>query len=198
MYFVMVMVTKDQMTSIFEQEILTELDSLFNFAYYLTGNESDADDLVQDTMLRAFRAIATYQQGTNARAWLFKIAKNHFINDYRKRTRKPQTVDLEEANSYNLRDMDARASDYPDLRIDLIERQLGDEIKMALEALPVDFRVVLIMADLEDFQYEEIAEILDLKLNTVRSRLRRARAKLADQLETYAESLGYTNYRFSK
>ncbi len=198
MYFVMVMVTKDQMTSIFEREILTELDSLFNFAFYLTGNESDADDLVQDTMLRAFRAISTYQQGTNARAWLFKIAKNHFINDYRKRTRKPQTVDLEEANSYNLRDMDATASDYPDLRIDLIERQLGDEIKTALEALPLDFRVVLIMADLEDFQYEEIAEILDLKLNTVRSRLRRARAKLADKLETYAESLGYTNYRFSK
>ncbi len=194
----MVMAQKDPMTIVFEREILPELGSLFNFAFYLTGNEEDAHDLAQDTMLRAFRAVATYQQGTNARAWLFKIAKNHFINDYRKRTRQPHTVDLEEASSYHLRDMNNVGSDYPDLRQDLFDLQFGDEIMQALDDLPLDFRMVLIMADLEDFQYEEIAQILDLKLNTVRSRLRRARAKLADRLEVYAESLGYINYRFSK
>lgn len=194
----MVMAKKDRRTIVFERELLPELDSLFNFACYLTGNEEDANDLAQDTMLRAFRAIDQYQQGTNPRAWLFKIAKNHFINDYRRKQRLPRQVDLEDANRYNQQQSSHRPSAYADLRQDLLEHQLGDEVVQALESLAIDFRMVLIMADLEDFKYEEIADVLDLNLNTVRSRLRRARARLAEQLETYAESFGYVNYRFSK
>lgn len=180
---------------VMEQEFLPAIDALYNFAFHLTYDEEEANDLVQETFLRALKAIDSYQEGTNAKAWLFKILKNHFINNYRKKMRQPIRVELEDATIYRQGEEGNAYPSYLDLDVQLFEQLLGDEVTFALDQLSEDYRMVVILADVEEFKYEEIAEILSVPIGTVRSRLHRARNMLSQQLEKYAESLGYTNNR---
>ena len=163
---------------------------MYNFAYRLTFDEDDAKDLVQETYLKAFRFIDSFQRGTNAKAWLFRILKNSFINDFRKKSKEPSKVDYQEVETYyNSEDVDASIT--TDLRVEAVQDMIGDEVSNALNSLAVDFRTVIILCDLEGFTYEEMAKILDIPIGTVRSRLHRARNLLKDKLRSYAESMGY-------
>ena len=180
--------------SIFEREFIPQIDALYNFAYHLTYNDEDANDLVQETYLKAYRFIDKYIEGTNAKAWLFKILKNAFINQYRRKTKQPTKVDFEDIISYQDRD-DAAGNSYPDLRQEIFQGMMGDEITIAINSLPVDFRTVILLCDVEGFTYEEISKIVDIPIGTVRSRLHRARNMLKEQLRSYAASLGYKDKR---
>lgn len=178
--------------SIFNQEFMPHINSMYNFAYRLTLDSDDAKDLLQDTYLKAFRFIDSFQQGTNAKAWLFRILKNSFINDYRKKSKEPSKVDYQEVETfYNSEDVDRQIT--PDLRVEALQDMIGDEISIALNSLDVDFRTVIILCDLEGFKYEEMAKILDIPIGTVRSRLHRARNLLKEKLSEYARKMGYKN-----
>ncbi len=177
---------------IFNQEFMPHINSMYNFAYRLTLDVDDAKDLLQDTYLKAFRFIDSFQQGTNAKAWLFRILKNSFINDYRKKSKEPSKVDYQEVETfYNSEDVDRQIT--PDLRVEALQDMIGDEISIALNSLDVDFRTVIILCDLEGFKYEEMAKILDIPIGTVRSRLHRARNLLKEKLSEYAKKMGYKN-----
>lgn len=180
---------------IFEEEFLPQIDALYTFAYHLTYNEEDANDLVQDTYLKAYRFIDKYIEGTNAKAWLFKILKNAFINQYRKKNKLPTKVDLEDIVIYHDEEDSSNYSGYSDLREEMFQHMMGDEVTNAINSLPVDFRLVILLSDIEGFTYEEIAKIIDIPIGTVRSRLHRARNMLKEQLYTYASSLGYQDKR---
>ena len=175
--------SKKEKDKIFEEEFIIHIDALLNFAHYLTGKEADANDLVQETFLKAYRFIESYKVGTNAKAWLFRIQKNVFINDYRKRSKRPRQVDYEDFMSAGEATIDLRKDVYQDL--------LGDEITEALNALPVDFKTAVLLYDIEDFTYEEMASILDIPIGTVRSRLHRARKSLKKMLNAYAKQMGF-------
>ena len=179
---------------IFEEEFYPNADALFNFAYNLTYSEADASDLVQETYLKAYRFIDKYLEGTNAKAWLFKILKNAFINQYRKNSKRPTKVDFEEIVSYQ-NEEDSNYSGYIDLRQEIYQTMMGDEVTNAVNALPVDFRAVILLCDIEGFTYEEIAKIIDIPIGTVRSRLHRARNMLKGKLKDYAESVGFKDKR---
>jgi RNA polymerase sigma-70 factor (ECF subfamily) len=182
--------TQTQKLRIFDKEFLPHIDSMYNFAYRITFDEDDAKDLVQETYLKAFRFINSFQEGTNAKAWLFRILKNSFINDFRKRSKEPAKVDYQDVETfYNSDDVDQPMTS--DLRVEAVQEMIGDEVSNALNSLAVDFRTVIILCDLEGFTYEEMAKILDIPIGTVRSRLHRARNLLKDKLNTYARSMGY-------
>ena len=175
---------------IFDHEFMPHIHSMYNFGYRLTLDRDDAKDLVQDTYLKAFRFIESFQKGTNAKAWLFRILKNSFINDYRKKSKEPSKVDYQEVETYyNSDEVDRQIT--PDLRVESLKDMIGDEISNALNSLDVDFRTVIILCDLEGFKYEEMAKILDIPIGTVRSRLHRARQLLKEKLSEYAKSMGY-------
>lgn len=177
---------------IFNDEFMPHINSMYNFAYRLTLDQDDSKDLLQDTYLKAFRFIDSFQKGTNAKAWLFRILKNSFINDYRKKSKEPSKVDYQEVETYyNSEDVDRQIT--PDLRVEALRDMIGDEISNALNSLDVDFRTVIILCDLEGFKYDEMAKILDIPIGTVRSRLHRARNLLKDKLSTYAKQMGYNN-----
>ncbi|MEH0158035.1 sigma-70 family RNA polymerase sigma factor [Limibacter armeniacum] len=182
--------TENEKMRIFESEFVPHLDSMYNFAYKLTLDEEDAKDLVQDTYMKAFRFIASFEQGTNAKAWLFRILKNSFINDYRKKSKQPSKIDYQEVESiYNSDDVDMDIT--TDLRVETMQNRIGDEVTNALNSLAVDFRIVIILCDLEGFTYEEMSKILDIPIGTVRSRLHRARNLLKEKLAKYAKKMGY-------
>jgi RNA polymerase sigma-70 factor (ECF subfamily) len=170
------------------------MDALYNFAFHLTYNEDDANDLVQETFLKAYRFIDSYQQGTNSKAWLFKILKNAFINEYRRKSKQPSRVDYDDVVSYHDTDDEGHV-EYLDLRQELFQGMIGDEITKALNELPVDFKTVILLCDIEGFSYEEIAKIIDIPIGTVRSRLHRARNILKEELRDYALKEGYKENR---
>lgn len=182
--------TEKEKQELFANEFMPHISSMYNFGYRLTLDADDAKDLVQDTYLKAYRFIESFQRGTNAKAWLFRILKNSFINDYRKKSKEPSKVDYQEVESYyNSDDVDRQIT--PDLRVESLKDMIGDEISNALNSLDVDFRTVIILCDLEGFKYEEMAKILDIPIGTVRSRLHRARNLLKEKLSEYAKSMGY-------
>ncbi|MFN8345583.1 MAG: sigma-70 family RNA polymerase sigma factor [Spirosomataceae bacterium] len=176
---------------IFNREFMPHINSMYNFAFRLTMDEDDANDLVQDTYLKAFRFISSFERGTNAKAWLFRILKNSFINDYRKRSKEPSKVDYQEVETTYNSEEAAEVDHTTDLRVETVQDMIGDEVANALNSLPVDFRTVIILCDIEGFTYEEMAKILDIPIGTVRSRLHRARNLLKDKLRAYASSMGY-------
>lgn len=187
------MATNDLRQRVFEFEFLPELDALYGFAYHLTFDSVEAEDLVQDTIERAIKAIDQYRQGTNAKAWLFKIMRNHFINGYRKKVRRPSMVDCEDVQIADTSDENIPSLlDWTD---ECLEDIVGDELSAAMGRLSNDFRIVILLSDLQDFKYEEIAEILEVPIGTVRSRLFRARNLLAKDLKDYAENNGFKNNR---
>jgi RNA polymerase sigma-70 factor (ECF subfamily) len=182
--------TESEKVKVFDGEFMPHIDAMYNFAYRLTFDEDDAKDLVQETYLKAFRFINSFEQGTNAKAWLFRILKNSFINDYRKKSKEPSKVDYNEVETY-YNSEDANVEITTDLRVDALKDMIGDEVSNALNSLAVDFRTVIILCDLEGFTYEEMAKILDIPIGTVRSRLHRARNLLKEKLRSYAKSMGY-------
>lgn len=179
----------------FEAELMPVIDALYNFAFRLTLDEDDANDLVQETYLKAYRFFDYFEQGTNAKAWLFRILKNSFINDFRRKSKQPAKVDYSEIEGYyNSEDVESDADaggSTTDMRAQVTQELIGDEVARALNTLPIDFRTVIILCDLEGFTYEEMAKILDIPIGTVRSRLHRARQSLKDKLGRYARSMGY-------
>jgi len=185
---------KKKRDKIFEEEFLPQLDALYNFAFHLTYNEDDANDLVQETFLKSYRFIDSYQQGTNAKAWLFKILKNGFINDYRRKSKRPKQVDFDPLVNYSETDDESNVQ-VVDLRQEMFQGLIGDEVTKALNDLPVDFRTVILLCDIEEFSYEEIAKIIDIPIGTVRSRLHRARNLLKEKLREYAMKEGYKENR---
>lgn len=182
---------------VFEEELMPQIDALYNFAFHLCYNEDDANDLVQETYMKAFRFISKYIKGTNAKAWLFKILKNAFINQYRKKSKRPTKVDYEDIVSYHDNE-EGSFVDFMDLRQEIFQGMMGDEVTNAVNLLPIDFRTVLLLCDVEGFTYEEISKIIDIPIGTVRSRLHRARNMLKEKLRTYADKLGYKDIRAQK
>ena len=182
--------TEEEKKKVFNEEFLPSVDALYNFAYRLTFDEDDAKDLVQDTFLKAYRFIESFQKGTNAKAWLFRILKNSFINDFRKKSKEPAKVDYQEVESYyNSDEVDKTIT--TDLRVETLRDMMGDEVSNALNSLDVDFRTVIILCDLNGFKYDEMSKILDIPIGTVRSRLHRARNLLREKLNEYAQSMGF-------
>ena len=175
----------------FELDFFFHANALYNFAFHLTYNDADADDLVQETFLKAFKYIDHYQAGTNAKAWLFKILKNGFINQYRKKSKAPNIVDYEDIIAFQDFDDESDQKKDNDLRVEIFDNLIGDEVSLALNTLPVDFKTVILLCDIEGFTYEEIAKIIDIPVGTVRSRLHRARNLLKEKLEKYALSMGF-------
>lgn len=190
---VAIIVTPDEQARrdrVFEEELLPQIDSLYTFAYHLVYNEDDANDLVQEAYLKAYRFIHRYEPGTNAKAWLYRILKNAFINQYRKKSRQPNQVDLEDYITYHDSE-DSVYTGYSDLRQDMFDAMMGDEVTVAINKLPSDFKIVILLCDIEGFTYEEISKIVDIPIGTVRSRLHRARNMLKEQLREYAKSMGF-------
>ena len=192
-----VKLSKEEKDRRFQAELMPVIDPLYNFAYRLTLDEDDANDLVQETYLKAYRFFEYFEPGTNAKAWLFRILKNSFINDFRKKSKQPAKVDYSEIEGYyNPEDVESDSDiggSSSDMRQQSVRDLIGDEVASALNSLPVDFRTVIILCDLEGFTYEEMAKVLDIPIGTVRSRLHRARHFLKEKLEKYAKSMGYNN-----
>lgn len=174
----------------FENELLPHINALTTFAFHLTYNEEDARDLVQDTFMKSYKSIDSYAEGTNAKAWLFKILKNAYINEYRKKSKRPTEVDFEDFLAYLEKD-DLTNAGAQDFRMDMYQNLIGDEVTIAINSLPVDFKTVILLCDIEGFTYEEISKITDIPIGTVRSRLHRGRRMLREKLRKYAAKLGY-------
>src|SRR5471030_835290 len=175
----------------FEGLALEHVDPLYSAALRLTKNERDAEDLVQDCFLRAFRFFDKFERGTNIKAWLFKILTNTFINRYRRKVKERTVVEgaAREGNNERFVARDANESSSNPEQY-LFDRLLSDDVLKAIDELPIDFRMVVILADLQEFAYKEIAEILDCPVGTVMSRLFRGRRMLQKQLHAYAVEQG--------
>ncbi len=183
----------------FNVKFIPFLQQLYNYAFYLTKDEDDANDLVQDTFIKAFRFMDNFQDGTNEKAWLFKIMKNGFINDYRRKTNKPVHFSFdtiyEQGDSEDSDDLNEIADNDYIQTTDAYKGLIGDEVTRALESLQSDYRQIILLADIEEFSYEELSEILEIPIGTVRSRLFRARNLLKDKLKAYGKNLGYKEKR---
>ena len=189
-FFLSVIQKQNQLYKDFEREAIPHMDALYNFAFKMTGDSDDANDLVQETYMRAFRFFDKFENGTNCKAWLFRIMKNTFINVYRKELKSPEKVDYEEiANFYE--NIKVSNTDDAHLEKDIYDNLLDDELTEAISNLPEDFRTVIILCDIEGFTYEEIADFVDAPVGTVRSRLHRARKMLFTKLHSYAIDKGY-------
>jgi RNA polymerase sigma factor (sigma-70 family) len=175
----------------FKQTMMPYSDMLYSYGYYLTNDKDDANDLLQDTYMKAFRFYDRFEQGTNAKAWLYRIMRNTYINEYRRLKRLPELVTYDEQiSAYQMTPRDTR--DDNDLRDQIENRMFGDEISVAIASLPEKFKSVVVLRDIEDMPYEEIAEALQIPVGTVRSRLHRARALMFGKLKEYAKQHGYT------
>jgi len=179
----------DQAT--FEQEALQYARQLYSAAMRMTRNPADAEDLVQETYLKAYRAFHTFEEGTNLKAWLYRILTNTFINKYRKESRRPSEVDLgdvEDLYMYRRIGSSGELSRTTEDRV--LDGLVEEDIKRAVEDLPENFRIPVLLADLEGFSYKEIAEILDIPIGTVMSRLHRGRKAMQKALWDYASKRG--------
>ena len=183
----------------FETEALSFLDALYRTGLRMTRSEAEAEDLVQETYIRAFRFRHQFTPGTNLKAWLFRILTNTFINQYRRKAARPDTTeldDVEESILYrHMRDV-SPGSASPDPEAELIDNTLSSEVKDALEALPEKFRTTLLL-DVEGFSYKEIAEMVGVPIGTVMSRLHRGRKFLQQKLYDVARERGIAALRTS-
>ena len=178
-------------TKAFENQVLENLDMLYAVALRLTRNPSDAQDLTQNTVVKALRFHDKFKPGTYMKAWLLTVLRNTFINEYRRRTRRPDFVELtgSEAAPDTSPDASIKYEAARDNTNELLEL-LDDEVREAIESLPPDFRLAVIMTDLEDRSYREVAEAMECPIGTVMSRLYRGRKLLREQLGSYAKDHG--------
>ena len=180
----------------FEDLAFKHMESLYNTALRMTKNELDAEDLVQDVYVRAFRFFHKFNKGTNFKAWIFKILTNTYINQYRKKTSQPHYVEFDKIKStYSENENEKTALEqlfkkFDDSQYDIL---FSDEIKTALEQLTDEFRMVVILADVESFSYKEIAQVIGCPVGTVMSRLSRGRKQLQIYLREYAIRSGFIN-----
>src|SRR4051794_397648 len=172
---------------------MEHMDSLYAGALRMTRNPADAEDLVQETYLKAYRGFGGFEEGTNLKAWLYRILTNTFINRYRQQKRRPDETDLDDVEDFYLY---RRLGGIDEARISksaedaMFELFTDDEVKDALESLPETFRMAVLLADVEGFAYKEIAEILDIPIGTVMSRLHRGRKALQKRLYEFAVDRG--------
>ena len=172
----------------FERDVLPVLPNLYGAALRLTRNPQDAEDLLQETYLRAYRGFGGFQEGTNLRAWLYRILTNTFINSYRKKQREPVTVADEDIADWYLFDKIGEAGVEASAETEVLEKIPDEDVQRALEELPEGFRMAVLLADVEGFSYKEIADILGIPIGTVMSRLHRGRKALQKALwETMRE-----------
>jgi RNA polymerase sigma-70 factor (ECF subfamily) len=185
---------REAATEDFEAGVLAQLDSLYRTALRLTRNQQEAEDLVQETMLKAFRFANTYQRGTNLRAWLFRILNTSAINRYRKQATHPSTTPLPEGEEFYLynriRDMSGQELS-TGAEEEVLSKYLDEDVYQALSDLPLNFRMPIILADIEGLSYKEIAQALNIPIGTVMSRISRARRHLQRSLWNYAKNRGY-------
>ena len=174
----------------FLNEAVVHLNALYNYALHITMNPDDAEDLVQETYLKAYRFFNSFERGTNCKAWLFKILKNNYINLFRKNSKEPGKVDYDLIKDFYHSIKDAR-NDTSETDSDFFHSLLHEEVYQALLSLPEEFREVIQLCDIEGFTYEEIANMVDSPIGTVRSRLYRGRKLLRAQLEGYARKYGF-------
>lgn len=182
----------------FETAALEHIDSLFNFGMRMTGNREAAEDLVQETYLKVHRFSHTFKDGSNLKAWLFKILRNTFINTFRKKIKEPKSVHYDEIEDFYLFNKIKTAKkegDYVSGESSDVYEFLEDEVKNAVNGLPLAFREVVLYSDIEDLSYGEISEIVGCPIGTVKSRLFRARKLLQKSLWNYANERGYLKER---
>jgi len=181
--------------STFADAAMAYAQPLYAAALRMTRNPADAADLVQETYLRAYRGYGNFEEGTNLRAWLYRILTNTYINIYRARQRRPQETDLadvEDLYMYRRLPLIETAVASRSAEDQLVDLIADDEVKQALEDLPENFRIPVLLADVEGFSYREIADILDIPIGTVMSRLHRGRKAMQKALFDYAEARGFT------
>ena len=181
----------DALRERFERDVLPLLPNLYGAAMRMTRNPTDAEDLVQETYLRAYRGFAGFKEGTNLKAWLYRILTNSFINTYRKKQREPQIVDgPEDVDEWYLYDKLGGRSVEASAESEVLDQIPDADVKAALESLPENFRIPVLLADVEGFSYKEIAEIMETPIGTVMSRLHRGRKGLEKALWQTAQERG--------
>jgi RNA polymerase sigma-70 factor (ECF subfamily) len=175
----------------FERDALPFIDQLYSAAMRMTRNPADAEDLVQETFAKAYSSFHQFKEGTNLKAWLYRILTNTFINSYRKKQREPQPSMAEDVEDWQLARAESHTSTgLKSAEMEALERLADSDVKDALAKLPDDFRLAVYLADVEGFPYKEIAEIMDTPIGTVMSRLHRGRRQLRGMLADYARERG--------